>query len=123
MADRPADEELSLLALFRAEVESYGAVLSEGLVRLEAGGGDAAALEPLMRAAHSIKGAARVVGLDAAVRIAHAMEDALVAAQAGRLRLTPPAIDLLLRALDWITALGNASEDELPGWLLAHADE
>ena len=37
-----------------------------------------------MRAAHSLKGAARIVGLDAAVRVAHAMEDCLVAAQKGR---------------------------------------
>ena len=32
-----------------------------------------------MRAAHSLKGAARIVGLDAAVRVAHAMEDCFVA--------------------------------------------
>jgi len=115
-------DDLSLLALFRSEVESYAAVLNEGLVALEANP-SAAAIEPLMRAAHSIKGAARVVGLDAAVRIAHAMEDALVAAQAGRLTLVPARIDLLLRGLDWIAALSAESEETLPGWLVAHAEE
>ena len=74
-------DDLSLLALFRAEVESCAAVLNEGLVALEANQHDRAAVEPLMRAAHSIKGAARVVGLDAAVHVAHAMEDVLVAVQ------------------------------------------
>ena len=118
----PEPDELSLLELFRAEVESYAALLSEGLVALEASP-SAAAIEPLMRAAHSIKGAARVVGLDAAVRIAHAMEDALVAAQAGRLALAPARIDLLLRGLDWIAALSAESEETLPGWLVAHAEE
>jgi len=116
-------DDLSLLALFRAEVESHAAALSEGLVTVEATGSDAAAIEPLMRAAHSIKGAARVVGLDAAVRIAHAMEDALVAAQEGRLQLAPARIDLLLRALDWIVALSAESEAALPNWLVAHAEE
>ena len=36
-----------------------------------------------MRAAHSLKGAARIVGLDVGVRVAHAMEDCFVAAQRG----------------------------------------
>jgi two-component system sensor histidine kinase and response regulator WspE len=116
-------EDLSLLALFRAEVESYAAVLSEGLVALEANQGDPGAVEPLMRAAHSIKGAARVVGLDAAVRIAHAMEDALVAVQEGRAALAPAGIDVLLRGLDWIVAMSAESEESLPAWLVAHAEE
>lgn len=116
-------EDLSLLELFRAEVESYATVLNEGLIALEARPDNSAAIEPLMRAAHSIKGAARVVGLDAAVRIAHAMEDALVAAQEGRLTLAPARVDLLLRSLDWIVGLSGESEETLPGWLIAHAAE
>ena len=36
-----------------------------------------------MRAAHSLKGAARIVGLTVGVRVAHAMEDCFVAAQQG----------------------------------------
>ena len=40
-----------------------------------------------MRAAHSLKGAARMVGLDVGVRVAHAIEDCFVAAQEGRLKL------------------------------------
>jgi two-component system sensor histidine kinase and response regulator WspE len=118
----PADDELSLLELFRAEVEAHAAVLSDGLVALDAAGADAATIEPLMRAAHSIKGAARVVGLDAAVRIAHAMEDALVAAQDGRRALSAAGVDVLLRGVDWIAALSRQREDALPTWLLAQAD-
>ena len=116
-------DDLSLLALFAAEVETYAAVLTEGLVALEAGANGGKAVEPLMRAAHSIKGAARIVGLDAAVRVAHAMEDALVAAQDGRLSLSPARVDLLLRGVDWIVGLSHVTEDALPGWLVAHADE
>ncbi|MDX2166674.1 MAG: response regulator [Deltaproteobacteria bacterium] len=116
-----SDDDLSLLALFRAEVESHAAVLSDGLARLDAGS-EAAAIEPLMRAAHSIKGAARVVDLDAAVRLAHAMEDALVGAQHGRLRLSPADVDVLLRGLDWIVALSTQSEDDLPIWMVAHGE-
>ena len=46
-----------------------------------------------MRAAHSIKGAARIVGIDAAVSVAHHMEDALVRIQKGQERTTRARID------------------------------
>ena len=91
----PMSDDLSgfsLMDLFRSEAEGQTAILSEGLLALE--GGDApspAALEPLMRAAHSLKGAARIVGLDAAVRVAHALEDNFVAAQHGEFAIRPAA--------------------------------
>ena len=78
-----------MMDLFRMEAEERLAVLSQGLVALEGRARRPQAIEPLMRAAHSLKGAARVVGLDAAVRVAHAMEDCLVAAQKGRSRCSP----------------------------------
>jgi two-component system sensor histidine kinase and response regulator WspE len=53
-----------------------------------------------MRAAHSLKGAARIVDLHPAVRIAHAMEDCLVEAREGRLRLQAADIDALLMGAD-----------------------
>ena len=68
----------SLMELFRMEAESHTAVLSAGLVSLEATAAAPEAIDPLMRAAHSLKGAARIVGLDAIVRVAHAMEDCFV---------------------------------------------
>src|SRR5262249_45642926 len=64
-------------------------------------------LHSLMRAAHSIKGAARIVGVDAAVQVAHVMEDCLVAAQRGELHLDADAIDALLKGLD---VLGHGEE-------------
>ncbi|WP_255211246.1 Hpt domain-containing protein, partial [Methylogaea oryzae] len=59
-----------LLELFREEVASHSAALTEGLLSLERQGCTPQAIEPLMRAAHSIKGAARVLDLNAAVQIA-----------------------------------------------------
>ncbi len=73
----------SLMDLFRSEADGQVATLSEGLIALEGSATTSQAIEPLMRAAHSLKGAARIVGLEPAVRIAHALEDAFVAAQAG----------------------------------------
>jgi two-component system sensor histidine kinase and response regulator WspE len=89
-----------MLELFRAELDTHLPVLSEGLLALEKDSGQPELLEALMRAAHSIKGAARIVGVEAAVQVAHVMEDCLVAAQKGELRFNADAIDVLLRGVD-----------------------
>jgi two-component system sensor histidine kinase and response regulator WspE len=105
----------SLHELFRAEAETHAAALSEGLVRLE-GTSDPSVVEPLMRAAHSIKGAARVVGLDIGVRLAHAMEDVLVAMQKGREGIAPARIDQLLKGTDLLASLAKVEESAVPAW-------
>ncbi len=54
----------SMFELFKAESASQAAVLNQGLLAIEANPQDTSHVESLMRAAHSIKGAARIVGLD-----------------------------------------------------------
>lgn len=92
--------DASLLELFQLETRTQVQVLNNGLLALEHDPTSAAQLEACMRAAHSLKGAARIVDLHPAVRIAHAMEDCLVAAQEGRLRLQATDIDALLLGTD-----------------------
>ena len=107
----------SLMELFRDEVAQYTQVLEEGLVSLEEAPGAPSDVEGLMRAAHSIKGAARIVGLQAAVEVAHAMEDVFVALQEGRRRLTSASIDRLLAANDILRRLGRLESDGVPAFL------
>jgi two-component system sensor histidine kinase and response regulator WspE len=104
-------EDLSLIDLFRSEVETHAEVLSAALLALERSPGDTSRLEELMRAAHSIKGAARVVGVDVAVSVAHAMEDCFVAAQKGALTLSPEDVDVLLRGVDLLGQISEATKD------------
>ncbi|MEN4917969.1 hybrid sensor histidine kinase/response regulator [Achromobacter spanius] len=92
--------DASLLELFQIETRTQVQVLNDGLLALEQDPTSAPQLEACMRAAHSLKGAARIVDLHPAVRIAHAMEDCLVAAQEGRLRLQAADIDALLLGAD-----------------------
>ena len=113
----------SMMDLFRMEAEERLAVLSQGLVALEGTGATAEVIEPLMRAAHSLKGAARIVGLGAAVRVAHAMEDCLVAAQKGQIRLEPAHIDALLVGVDLLVQVSKVSEGEQESWQSSHGDE
>jgi len=98
----------SMRELFLAESETQCRILSDCLVALEIRPGDPLLLESLMRAAHSLKGAARIIDLDPAVRVAHAMEDAFVAAQKGEVILGSSAIDRLLRGVDLLSRLASA---------------
>ena len=107
--------DASMLELFRMEVEQHAAVLTEGLLRLEDGPPSHENIEPLMRAAHSIKGAARLVGLNYAVGLAHKMEDCLVAAQNGKLVLNADDIDLLLKGVDMLSLIADHTHEETAG--------
>ncbi|KPA87596.1 Hpt domain-containing protein, partial [Pseudomonas asplenii] len=97
----------SLLELFSLEAEAQTQVLSAGLLALERNPTQADQLEACMRAAHSLKGAARIVGVDAGVSVAHVMEDCLVSAQEGRLYLLPEHIDALLQGTDMLMRIAT----------------
>ncbi len=114
-------DDPGLMELFRQEVEAQTTTLNQGLVAIEAQPNSPEKLESLMRAAHSIKGAARIVGLDAAVELAHRMEDCLVAAQKETLVLNANQIDALFRSVDLIQTLSQT--DEVQQWLSGHQSE
>lgn len=101
----PVLGDSSMMELFSLEVEAQTTILTNGLLALETQPQSAQELEALMRAAHSVKGAARIVGLDAAVQLAHAMEDCFVAAQDQTITLGAEQIDVLLRGVDLLQSL------------------
>ncbi len=101
----------SMLDLFRMEAQAQARVLTDGLLRSERGQ-DPATLEAMMRAAHSTKGAAAIVGMEPMVKLAHAMEDVFIAAQQGRLALDAAGVDVLLGAVDLMRQLAAPSEAE-----------
>ncbi|MGK7946587.1 MAG: response regulator [Microcystaceae cyanobacterium] len=116
----------SMFDLFSMEVESQGQILTHNLLSLEkqlqveenpAPNDILPALESLMRASHSLKGAARIVQLDMAVRIAHAMEDYFVAVMDQVISLQSSHIDTLLQGVDFLVSLGKVEEKELEQWL------
>ena len=101
----------ALLEMFVAEVETHMAALNDGLLVLEQNPAQSERFEALMRAAHSIKGAAKLVGLAAAVEVAHVIEDCFVAARAGRLAMTSSLVDVLLEGVD---LLGRVAQYDAP---------
>lgn len=106
--------DASLLELFSLEADAQTQVLSAGLLALERNPTQADQLEACMRAAHSLKGAARIVGVDAGVSVAHVMEDCLVSAQEGRLYLQPEHIDALLQGTDLLMRIATPGNDVGP---------
>lgn len=104
-------KDASMLELFRLEAEAQTQVLVQGLMALERNPTQADQLEACMRAAHSLKGAARIVGLDAGVQVAHVMEDCLVGAQEGRLLLSSGHIDALLAGTDILLHIADAQPE------------
>jgi two-component system sensor histidine kinase and response regulator WspE len=108
--------EVSLFDLFRLEAENQTQVLTSGLLALERDHAAVDQLEACMRAAHSLKGAASIVGLTVGVRVAHAMEDCFVAAQQGRTTLGRAQIDLLLGGTDLLTRIAGTPEPDLGAW-------
>jgi two-component system sensor histidine kinase and response regulator WspE len=105
-----------MLEIFRSEVETHVESLTAGLLALERNPEDTSHIDEMMRGAHSIKGAARIVGIDPAVRIAHVIEDGFIAAQNGKLTLRPAHVDVLLRGVDMLSRIANASKDATIDW-------
>ena len=79
-------EDKELRDLFRMEGADYMQCLDDGLLSLEQRPDDQSLLEEIFRAAHSVKGAARMLGLDEIQSLAHIMEDTFDAIRKG---LTP----------------------------------
>lgn len=115
--------DFSLLDMFRMEVETQAAAMTEGLLALERDPGATQHYEELMRSAHSLKGAASIVNRTAAVQVAHAMEDCFVAAQRGLITVPQERIDSLLRGVDLLARIAQVPEEEIANWNTAHRPE
>ncbi|MBV9470176.1 MAG: chemotaxis protein CheA, partial [Abitibacteriaceae bacterium] len=98
-------DDKELAALFQAESEEHLQSLDEGLLRLEVNPQESTTLEQVFRNAHSLKGAARMLGVEGVEVLAHHFESALGGAARGQKALTPEIIDRLYRGLDAIRKL------------------
>jgi two-component system, chemotaxis family, sensor histidine kinase and response regulator WspE len=106
--------QFSMLDLFRLEADTQTAVLSAGVLAIEELEHSPAAIESMMRAAHSLKGAARIIGLEPAVRVAHAMEEVFVAAGKGAFPVGPEHADVLLAGSDFLGSIARADDALIP---------
>jgi len=93
-------EDRELSQLFQAESEEHLRILEDGLLALESEPSNKALLEGVFRAAHSLKGNARMLGLREVEVAAHTFEETLGAVRRGQVTLTAEAVDGLCRNID-----------------------
>lgn len=108
----PKLEDMSLTDIFRMDLQEHARALDQGLVAVEA---DASAgrIETLMRAAHSIKGSSRIIGIDVMGALAHVMEDIFLSVQKNALTLTGALVDTLLQANDLFMSAAERPAEQL----------
>jgi two-component system, chemotaxis family, sensor kinase CheA len=106
---------MSVPPIFFEEARELLAAMQQGL--LERASAPADAINAIFRAAHTLKGAAGIFGLDAIVHFAHAAEAVLDAVRDGRLALTDAVSGQLLEAHDELERLieGVAAGHTLEG--------
>jgi two-component system chemotaxis sensor kinase CheA len=99
---------------FRAELTEHVQTLNNGLLTLEQkavkGSKRQEILADTFRAAHSLKGAARAVGVSAIEQLAHALEDILGALQQDRIKTSAEMFTACYQAIDAIQAVETAYE-------------
>ncbi len=89
---------------FRIEAREIVDDLNRGLLDLERGVGGVEVVKRLLRGAHTLKGAARVVKLTEIAEITHAVEDALAPFRDSASGVPRDRVDAILRLVDDIAA-------------------
>lgn len=104
------EEELEeILNIFREESEEYLQKINQNLLKLEANPKDGAVISELFREAHSLKGAARMIGLTDIQSIANKIEDIFGMAKERTLKVTPEIIDVLCKSVDTVASIVEKS--------------
>ena len=108
-----AASDADLLNIFWTEVSDYLQTLNTALMQIETGAADDEALvmREMNRVAHSMKGAARAVGVNVIETIAYYLEEIFERTASRRLELSPAVCDLLYDGLDLIQNVVNGQEN------------
>jgi two-component system chemotaxis sensor kinase CheA len=118
----------ALLQTFLVEAEETFVHMEQGLVALEARPGDDSLLHALFRDAHTLKGAAGLVGFDAVRDLAHDLEDVLERFRNRTLAVSDGLVTLLLRSVDVLrlavsaAVAGRPAPDAVAAFRLRLAD-
>ncbi|HEY6881560.1 MAG TPA: chemotaxis protein CheA, partial [Polyangiales bacterium] len=108
-SSQPPPLDPSLAERFGGEAEQCASVLSGAIVTLETELPTASRWEEMMRVAHSLKGAARVVGLSEVARLAHTLEDFFTVTRKTEQALSGDEVDTLLETVDLFDTAGRAT--------------
>ena len=105
------------IGIFREEAAEHLENLSLGLLELELSPEDSKLIHSLLRAAHTLKGSAKMLGLEHIGEVAHIMEDIFKEIEESRIDISPETVDALLAGTDIIKEIvdnvGAGSEGEI----------
>ena len=99
------EEFEEILNIFRGETEEIIQKLNNNLLQLETTPDNKELLVYLFRDAHSLKGAARMIGFNNIQRLAHKIEDVLGLAKENKLEINKEISDSLYQATDLLSEL------------------
>ncbi len=106
------EEMMEIMAVFKAESAENLVILNDKMKEIEKNPTNPSAIELLHRTSHSIKGAARMLGLTPIENIGRALEDGFKAAKEGKPVLTPETIAIVKEAIGGISQLIDKLEKE-----------
>ena len=95
----------AFLPTFITEAREWIGRMNQGLLALEARPEDREAFRSVLRDAHTLKGASKMMGLVKIGSLAHRMEDVLVAVEEKERPIAGDLADLFFEALDSVSAL------------------
>ena len=99
------EEFEEILNIFRGETEEIIQKLNNNLLQLENNPNNKELLIYLFRDAHSLKGAARMIGFNNIQRLAHKIEDVLGMAKENKIVIDRKILDALYKATDLLSEL------------------
>ena len=99
------EEFEEILNIFRGETEEIIQKLNNNLLQLENNPNNKELIVYLFRDAHSLKGAARMIGFNNIQRLAHKIEDVLGLAKESKIKLNKEILNAFYNALDLLTEL------------------
>ncbi len=99
---------------FTAEAREHIQAITDGILQLEKQPQRREVIRECLRHAHTIKGGARMLGMEPIVVLAHEIENLFENILWSERALTPALNDMLLRAIDELTRLTRQAEARLP---------
>jgi two-component system, chemotaxis family, sensor histidine kinase and response regulator PixL len=114
------DKEQEVKLHFLGEAQEYLDTIESGLLGIGTRGVDRQEMDAVLRAAHSIKGGAAMMGFHSLSQIAHHLEDFFKVLKVGRAQLDSDIESYLLASVDQlrqVTALNRQGKEVDQGWI------
>ena len=102
-------DDLELRGLYEAASAEHLATLEMGCLHLERNPEDVSQFKELLRAAHSLKGDSRMLGVEDAESLTHQLETLLQEIEQGQLSVTPAVCDRLYAGIDGLRQIARGA--------------